>query len=74
MNRIDKLQRHHSWLTEDQARMILASRYFKFTRDLNLTGSAVDKMMDNCVFIYTQLEEPDMRDVLARLQEHYVTN
>ena len=74
MDRITQLQQQHSWLSDEQARLILASRYYKFTRDLELSGSTLDAAMDNCVTIYTRLPEPEMRDVLARFQEHYVTN
>ena len=73
-DRIEQLQDSHSWLTEEEARFILMTRYFTFTRDLKLTGDTLRSAMDNCVLIYTRLPEEDMRSLLSRVKEAFANN
>ena len=72
MDRITALQQKHSWLTEKQARFILTTRYWKFSRELGMEGATLAAALDNCVHIYSQLDEPEMRNTLARFQEKFV--
>lgn len=77
MNRIDRIQQlrdSHSWLTEEEARFILMTRYWTFTRDLNLAGDTLSAAMSNCVLIYTRLPEEDMRNLLSRVKEAFANN
>ena len=74
MSRIKQLQKKHNWLSTEEARFVLVTRYWKFSRELGMSGDALNTAMDNCVRIYTKLPEPAMRDMLARFQEHFMSN
>ena len=71
MDRIEQLQEAHSWLTEGQARFILMTRYWTFTRELKLSGDTLRSAMDNCVLVYQRLPEEDMRNLLRRVEERF---
>ena len=73
-DRIQQLQDPHSWLTEEEARFILMTRYWTFTRDLKLSGDALRAAMDNCVLIYRRLPEEDMRSLLVRVKQAFANN
>ena len=65
-DRISELQEAHSWMSEENARYLLLSRYWVFTRELRLAGDALSAAMDNAVLIYRRLPEEDMRKTLMR--------
>ena len=74
MDRIQQLQKKHKWLSTEDARFVLVTRYWKFTREMGMTGDTLDAAMDNCVRIYTRLPEPAMRDMIARFKDQFITN
>ena len=65
-DRISRLRDAHPWLSEENARYLLLSRYWVFTRELNLAGDSLTQAMENCVLIYRRLPEEDMRETLNR--------
>ena len=74
MDRIQQLQDTHPWLSEDKARFILLTRYWVFTRELDMSGETLEAAMNNAVTIYKRLPEDAMRDMVARFEEKYVTS
>ena len=40
MNRIEKLQQKHPWLSEEKARWVLLTRYWTFTREMEMVATA----------------------------------
>ena len=74
MSRIKQLQKKHKWLSTEEARFVLVTRYWKFSRELGMHGDTLDAAMDNCVRIYTQLPEPAMRAVLTRFKDQFIAN
>jgi hypothetical protein len=65
-DRISALREAHPWMSEENARYLILSRYWVFTRELNLAGDSLNQAMDNCVLIYRRLPEEDMRKNLMR--------
>ena len=65
-DRITRLQEAHSWMSEENARYLLLSRYWVFTRDLHLAGDTLSQAMENAVLIYRRLPEEDMKQTLMR--------
>ena len=70
MNRIEELQAAHPWMSDENAQFILASRYWVFTREMDMSGDTLCAAMDNCVKIYTRLPEEAMREMMARFSEN----
>ena len=65
-DRISALQESHPWMSEEGARMLLLSRYWIFTREMNLKGETLSEAMENAVLIYRRLPEEDMRETFNR--------
>ncbi len=61
----------HQWLSEKKAHWILESRIHAFTRDLGLQGPQLEAALAKAIAIYQQMSEEDLRNTIARFEEHY---
>ena len=73
MDRIQTLQAKRPWLKENEARSLLLTRYWKFTREMDMNPAQVKAMLDNCVTIYSALNETKLRNLIARANEFCIT-
>ena len=71
MDRITQLREKHPWLSEEKARWVLLTRYWTFTREMDMTGDTLNAALDNCVTIYSRLPEESMRDMVSRFEEKF---
>ena len=66
-NRLQQLSEAHTWLSEDDVRLLLAHKYIKFNK--NFTGPNVQHMLDNYTTIACRLPEHDLKNQLCRVKE-----
>ena len=69
-NRIDLLLSAHSWLTDEQARLILCYKYKTFSELYAPIGADVQSLLDNFTVIACKSDEHYLRNTLALAQEH----
>ena len=71
MNRIERLQDAHPFLSEEQARTLCVVAYEIANRP-DLVGDSdwtIDELMDEAVRQYSSLSSHGMKDLIARLEE-----
>ena len=71
MDRIERIREVHPWASEDEIRFVLMTRYWHFTRKLNLSNDAVSAAMENCVLIYRRLPKQQMMELIHRVQFNF---
>ena len=66
-NRLQQLSEAHTWLSEDDIRLLLAHKYVKFSNEF--TGPNLQQMLDNYTTIACRLPEHDLKNQLCRVKE-----
>jgi hypothetical protein len=69
-NRAQQISQAHSWLSENDIRLMLAYKYEKFSD--HYEGATVQHLLDNYTKITSRLPESDLRDHLSRIKEFAV--
>ena len=72
MDRIERIREVHSWASEEEIRFVLMSRYWVFTRELQLEPNAVSEALENCVLIYRRLPKQQMMELLHRMRFNFI--
>ena len=72
MDRIEQIREVHPWASEDEIRFVLMTRYWHFTRKLNLSHDTLCAAMENCVLIYRRLPKQQMMELLHRMRFNFI--
>ena len=72
MDRIEQIREVHSWASEEEIRFVLMTRYWHFTRELDLSHDTLSAAMDNCVLIYRRLPKQKMMETLHRMRTNFI--
>ncbi len=68
LNRRQRLQLAHRWLTDKQATQLLASQYLSFSAQGH-NNEALQCLMEKQLLIWGCVDEERLRDLLAMAQE-----
>ena len=63
----------HPWLTEKKAHWVLQTRLHTFMNEMEMDEEEATKAMAQAVYIYENMSETDLRNTIARFEEHYLT-
>ena len=67
-DRIQQIREVHPWASEEEIRFVLMSRYWHFTRELDLEPNIVSQALENCVLIYRRLPKQSMMEIIHRMK------
>ncbi len=68
LNRRQRLQLAHRWLTDKQATQLLTAKYIQFMADGH-DNEALQHLMEKRLLIWGCVDEERLRDLLAMAQE-----
>lgn len=61
----------HPWLSEDKAHWLLQTRSHAFNTEVGLDDPLLGHALTKATYIYRHMSEQDLRNTIARFEEHY---
>ena len=67
-DRITRLRSAHRWMNDQEARLLLVNRFWYFSKTGRFSAPVLEQLMENCVQIWTSVDEKEMRNIMHRFE------